>query len=63
MTQDPETKSNVTRLLTRLEHGSLAHRLVQAHHTADPMHAAERMKAVLRQRIEEVRDNLEDSET
>ena len=55
-------RNNSDRLLTHLETGSLAYRLVQAHRDRDIADPAESMKAVLREQIERVRWSLDHPE-
>jgi len=57
-----EPKNNSERLLTHLEDGSLAARLVRAHRNSDPAHRAESMKAVLQERLERVRGSIDGTE-
>lgn len=56
------TRDNVARLLERLADNSLAARLVQAHRVADTATRASALKAILEDRLEEVRENLDRAE-
>jgi len=58
MPDKAEPKNNSERLLAHLEDGSLAARLVRAHHNRDPAHP-ESMKAVLLERLERVRGSID----
>ncbi len=60
MPEKAESKNNYDRLLTYLENGSLAYRLVQAHLDRDIANPAESIKAVLRERLEQVRRSIDD---
>ena len=59
--QNKETKrqDNIERLLKHLKEGSLAAKLVHAHGAPDP---AESMKAVLRDRLQQVSGNFDGTE-
>jgi hypothetical protein len=52
-------KNNSERLLTHLEEDSLAARLVQSYCRRDPAKPIESMKAVLQERIQQVRDTID----
>jgi hypothetical protein len=62
MPEKAEPKNNYDRLMMHLEDGSLASRLVQAHRDRDIANPAESMKAVLRERLEQVRQSIDDPE-
>ena len=62
MPEKAELKNNSDRLLTHLEDGSLAYRLVQAHRDRDIADPVEPMRAVLRERLEQVRASIDDPE-
>ena len=62
MPEKAEPKNNTDRLLTHLKDGSLAYLLVQAHRTRDIADPAESIKAVLRERLEQVRRSIDDPE-
>ena len=62
MLDEAKSQDNVDRLLKHLEDGSLAAQLVRAHRdhaVADP---AEAMKIVLKERLVQVRENLDGTE-
>ena len=59
MPDERTPQDNVQRLVSHLKEGSLASRFVHAHRAADP---AEAMKAVLIDRLEQVRENLDGTE-
>lgn len=60
MTEKPDPKTNIGRLLMHLENGSLAYRFVKAGRDRDIGDPTESMKAVLRERLEEVRRDIDD---
>ncbi len=62
MPDDTKSLDNLDRLLKHLKDGSLAARLVQAHRTPDTDDPAESMKAVLKERLEQVRNDLAGTE-
>jgi hypothetical protein len=59
MSDKAKPQNNYDRLLKHLKDGSLAARLVQAHHASNPEEAAENMRVVLRERLEQVRGALD----
>ena len=59
MPEKAEPRNNFDRLLTHLEDGSLAYRLVRAHRVHDAADPAEPMRTVLRERLEQVRRSIE----
>jgi hypothetical protein len=62
MREKMEPRNNYDRLLTHLEDGSLAYRLVQAYRDRDITHPVGSMKAVLLERLEQVRGCIDNSE-
>ena len=62
MLEKAEPKNNSDRLLTHLEDGSLAYRLVRAHCDRDIADPGESMKTVLRERLQRVRGSIDDPE-
>lgn len=59
MSDKAEPKNNYDRLLTYLEEGSLADQLVRAHRDYDAAHSVESMKAILRERLKQVRAGID----
>jgi hypothetical protein len=59
MHDESKTQDNINRLLRHLKKDSLAAHLVQAHHTPETGDPAESMKAVLRKRLEQVKEDLD----
>ena len=52
MPADPKEPNNIDRLLKHLKDGSLAARLVRAHHSPGTASPRESMAAVLKERLE-----------
>lgn len=61
MPDEPDPLTNVDRLLNNLGDDSLAALLVRVHHTPNAGGPIESMWAVLRERLEKVRENLDGS--
>lgn len=59
MSVEPDQTSNINRLLVHLDDESLAARLVLAHRDSDEGGVAEGLKAVLIERIEQVRTKID----
>lgn len=59
MPDEADPKDNVDRLLEQLEDNSLAARLVRAHRARQPGDPAASMKAVLAERLEQVKETLD----
>ena len=59
MHDESKTQDNINRLLRYLKKDSLAAQLVQAYNTPQTGDPAESMKAVLKKRLEQVRENLD----
>ena len=62
MSQKSEPDNNCDRLLTHLEDGSLAFRLVRAHRDRDIAEPEESMRIVLRERLQRMRGNIDNPE-
>ena len=63
MTEETEPQDNPARLLSHLEEGSLAARLVEVYHSPQDMTSEEAIKAVLDERLEKVKADLARTET
>jgi len=63
MPDEVKLQNNYDRLLKHLKDGSLAARLVQAHQTSEAGEAVETMKAVLMERLEQVREKIDNAKT
>jgi hypothetical protein len=63
MSEKAEPKNNYDRLLMHLGDGSLAYRFVRAHRGRDIANPAESIKAVLRERLAQVRGSIDNPET
>jgi hypothetical protein len=61
MPDEVKPQNNYDRLLKHLKEGSLAARLVQAHRTPAAGGSAETMKTVLRERLEQVREKIDNT--
>lgn len=61
MTEKAESMNNSDRLLKHLMEGSLAYRLVQTHRNHGSNDPAKSIKAVLQERLEQVRRNIDHS--
>ena len=59
MPADPKEPNNIDRLLKHLKDGSLAARLVRAHHSPGTASPRESMAAVLKERLEQVRNSFD----
>jgi len=59
MSEGGEPTHNTDRLLKRLNEGSFAYRLVQAHRDRGTTDQVESVRAVLRERLEQVRRSLD----
>lgn len=59
MSDEAQPRNNYDRLLKHLKDGSLAARLVQAHRVAEAGGSLETMKAVLRERLAQMREKLD----
>lgn len=59
MPDKTEVINNSERLLMHLDEKSLAARLVRAHQNRDPAHPSASIKAVLQERIEQVRGSFD----
>ena len=62
MTDEVEVPDNVDRLVQHLQDGSLAAQLVQAHRATDAAGPADAKKAVLKARLDQVREDLDANE-
>lgn len=60
MPNDATSQLNVDLLLKHLKNGSLAARLVNAHRAPDAADPAEAMKAVLKKRLDQVKEKIDD---
>jgi len=63
MSDEAKPQNNYDRLLKHLKDGSLAARLVRAHRAPEAGGPAEAMKAVLRERLAQMREEIDDTET
>lgn len=59
MTDEQDEPGNVDRLLTHLADDSLAARLVRAHGVGQPDSSTESLKAILAERLERVRKEID----
>lgn len=59
MVDEPDPPSNVDRLLEHLKDESLAARLVRAHGAAEAASPTDSMKAILTERLEQVREEID----
>lgn len=62
MESDNTQKSNTDRLLDHLDDDSLAAKLVKAWHDSTEADKTERVKVILRNRLESIRASLSDAE-
>lgn len=59
MSDESDPNENIDRLLKHVKEGSLAARLVLAHRASNAGSPAESIKAVMRDRLERVREDLD----
>ncbi len=57
-----KTMNNSEHLLKYLEDNSLAAKLVRAHGDRDPAHPEESMKIIIRERLNQMRESIDDTE-
>ena len=62
MPDEAKPQDNIERLLKHLKNGSLAARLVDAHRTADAGDPVEALRAVLKERLAQVRAEIDNPE-
>ncbi|MFQ5847138.1 MAG: hypothetical protein ACE5IQ_05610 [Candidatus Methylomirabilales bacterium] len=62
MPEEAKPQDNIDRILKHLKNGSPAARLVNAHRTADAGNPTEAMKAVLKERLAQVRAEIDKPE-
>jgi hypothetical protein len=63
ISEKAEPMNNSDRLLKHLIEGTLAYRLVQTHRDRDNADPARSIKAVLQERLEQVRKNIDPTKT
>ena len=62
MPENAERNNNANYLLTHLDENSLAYKLVQAHENRESGDSAEDLKAVLEERLKQLRDIIDNPE-